>query len=159
MATINLSLLRLIMQRLDLALPYRFGAKLPLAASPEDLARRQPPVDCSGFTRYLVYHASRHSLLLPDGSVAQADFCRRTGYHRVTAYSHLLLPAVRADSSRLFLCFRPRAGSRANHVWLVSRGYTLESRGGLGVCAFPAASLGLHSDIQVYELPTGRMTT
>ena len=111
---------------------YKFGAKAPsLDADTEDC----PFLDCSGFTRFAIAKASEQRVIIPDGSVAQHDWCDESDFRRLAHYSDCGYAAH--DPRRWFMAFlEPHAG-RAGHVWLVNAGKTRESCGSLGVASRP----------------------
>lgn len=119
------------------------------------LAKEGIPCDCSGFARYIVYHASGGSLLLPDGSFNQADWCVADDLHQVAHYSDLSRPDVRHDPSHLFIAFLPARRTKPGHVWLVTAGLTFESYSPRGVATPPQQrrQLSLRPRLRASHLP------
>lgn len=135
---------------------YRLGAKWDLRLGLNDILRDQPPVDCSGYVRWLLYKAG---LWLPDGSQTQWAYVRDVLQWRAVEYKNLRY--TEADPTRLFIAFKKRvyrAGqlSAHGHVWLVHAGATIESASGLkGVGSRPWRHLyGMAS--ACYEVPVAR---
>lgn len=109
-------------RRLD-HVKYRFGAKASFSTKPEHIKE----IDCSGYARYEVFHATSGEVKMPDGSANQRDWCEDQGLRRLARYSDVQYAAH--DPSRLFICFvRPLPGV-AGHVWFVHQGKTYESHG------------------------------
>lgn len=104
---------------------YLLGAKPSLDALPASIRNS----DCSGWFRYLLYHASLHALTLPEGSVEQHEWCIDQSLQQVNYLS------VGEISSRLLACFIDPATSPGGigHVFLSHGGQTLECYGGHGV--------------------------
>ncbi len=114
-------------------IPYGFGAK---AKSLSMLPEKMESIDCSGEVRYLIAQGSKQSLIIPDGSVTQREWCEV----HLREVNYLDLPM--ADSSRLFIAFITpfkNGCGRVGHVWLVGKfdadwsPDTIESYGGHGV--------------------------
>ncbi len=114
---------------------YGFGEKFEDISQVSQVAQ---PVDCSGYHRWLIYHASAATRVLPDGSINQRDYYRSRHFPRVP-YS-----VARADrTGSLYACgFEPKA-KRAGHIWFMRDGRTMESCGGVGVTSRSAATLVL----------------
>jgi hypothetical protein len=110
---------------------YLLGAKPAMDKVPAQIKVS----DCSGWSRYLVYHASQHQLLLPEGSVQQHEWADRNGLHPVS-----FADAVKYGSvSRLFLCFivPETQPDKIGHVYMLhgcgEKARTMECYGGHGV--------------------------
>lgn len=123
-------LLELCGQLMDGHISYGMGAK----AKSLDLEPSQiKSIDCSGFTRYLIYKASGGQIKMVDGSDEQRDWCKKHGL-RSQKYSEV---AGLSDGC-LRIAFIPRTYKNGKsvppygHVWLVMDGQTIESRGGKG---------------------------
>lgn len=114
---------------------YGLGAKArPLAIQAAQLVA----IDCSGFVRWAIYHASvawinahgdhaAYPLIIPDGSVVQHDWIDSAGFRRCELVDGRLL-----DDQLRIAFLRPRDGGGIGHVMLLQNGYTLESFGGTG---------------------------
>ena len=96
--------------------PYVFGAKPELDADPSEIQGS----DCSGFSRYLAYHSTYHSLILPEGSAQQEEWCA----------SNLEDCGYLDSVNGAIIAFHE--GSGIGHVWFVIHGLTLECYGGHG---------------------------
>lgn len=105
---------------------YGMGSKAHEPFSfPPDFTR----IDCSGFVRWLIFHATGGQVLIPDGSYIQADDFQKYGFKK-----GLYADAANKDN-HVRICFhRPggRGGDGIGHVWIVLNGETLESYGGHG---------------------------
>lgn len=104
---------------LDGHISYRLGAKARLDAEPSTITH----LDCSGFVRYLLYQASDKSLLLPDGSWIQREWCQKQKLEPVNYAT-----AAECDGW-LRIAFIDPKPNKAGHVWLIRNGQTLESHG------------------------------
>src|SRR5262245_61608512 len=122
-------LLELCAALMDGHIEYSMGAKArPLTADPADIK----VIDCSGFTRYLIYRATDGQVNMPDGSDEQNAWCKRRSL-RSEKYMHV----AGLKDGNLRIAFIPREYkdgklARAGHVWLVMDGKTLESHGSRG---------------------------
>lgn len=125
---------------------YGLGRKISLSVSPEDAVGRS--VDCSGWVRYLLYHASGKLFVLTDGSVQQHDQIRELGFKKSTPQS-----AKRHDGA-LRIAFLPRSASasKIGHVALILDGQTLESHGGTGPDSRAWTGNGWQALTEVYVL-------
>ena len=103
---------------------YELGAKPAFDAEPSAIRSS----DCSGWSRYLIYHGSNHALALPEESWQQHEWCEDQGLQKVNYV------AVGAISSRLLACFIDPATSPGGigHVFLSHGGQTIECYGGHG---------------------------
>lgn len=106
----------------ELGVPYKFGAKAAMTATPADLKKG---IDCSGYVQWLVHQAS--GKLMPSGSVLQRSWCRKMGFKSYGKLGYLANCLLK--DHRLRIAFF--AGS-PGHVWLVLDGQTIESYGGHG---------------------------
>ncbi len=112
-------LLELSAELMDGHVKYVFGAKPLLTKSAADVTE----ADCSGFVRYLLYHASDKRVKMPSGSWTQEDWCKKSG-----------LPAVEYSTAALSdgwlrIAFLPKKDGHPRHVWLILNGQTIESHG------------------------------
>ena len=83
-------------------------------------------VDCSGFSRWALYHLSGDKVAVPDGSVQQHQWFHANGFDTCpVADGHLTDGALR-------IFFLPPVGKEAGHVMLVFNGMTYESHGSAG---------------------------
>lgn len=122
---------------------YGFGAKAEGGSDPRNGRRwnrdsthhLSTPVstienlDCSGLIRYEAFQASGGDLVLPDGSQAQLDWCRKNwkqvGYGFCENRDNVLRIA--------FMTPGVHGVGSIGHVWWIFNGNTLESYGGHGV--------------------------
>jgi hypothetical protein len=108
---------------LDGHIGYSLGAKAPsLDCAPADISQ----LDCSGFSRYLLYQATDKQIMLPDGSSNQLSWCKTNRLAKV-AYSN-----AASYDGWLRIAFIEPNKKRAGHVWFVLNGMTLESHAGKG---------------------------
>lgn len=107
---------------MDAGVTYELGAKVsPLSLQ----AGEFKSVDCSGFVRWAIYHAS--GVLLPDGSANQHDWFASQGFKQST------LDAGTLNDNAVRIAFLTAAdGGGTGHVVLITGGKTLESHGGHG---------------------------
>lgn len=110
---------------LDLKVFYDFGGKFKDIT---DFTPAEKGVDCSGFIRWFLYHASNGAVLFPDGSVNQNEWCKHLKLPRFT-YGIAALNRTGAA----FICFKPPTKGKAGHVWIIRNGRTIESYGGKGI--------------------------
>lgn len=105
---------------------YKLGAKASLQASPSSIKA----IDCSGWFRYHIFHATGQTW--PDGSQAQLAFARQH-LRKLNKYSDVHFAAQ--DPKRLFVGFlSPKPNSQwPRHVWEIYKGRTMESCSSLGV--------------------------
>lgn len=115
----------------EAGIDYSLGAKPAFEKTPDQIRVS----DCSGWSRYLLYHATDHALVLPEGSAEQHEWCDSKGLHKVT-YAN----AVQYGSpSRLFICFivPETQPDGIGHVWMLhgqgEQARTVECYGGHGV--------------------------
>jgi len=103
---------------------YELGAKASqLTAIPPDYDH----IDCSGWVRAAVAVATEGSLILPDGSVNQNDWCGAHDLKR-SRYAACSL----CDGLTRIAFIRPSLEHEIGHVYLCRNGRTLESWGGHG---------------------------
>ena len=117
---------------------YKLGAKAP-EHSGQKYAFDYPPtfgsIDCSGFFRYAVYHATNGALLVPDGSANQNDWAGQQGFkHSGPSVAHAAYQSVGGNKDGyLRACFcRASPAEPIGHVWFALNAFTLESHGGVG---------------------------
>lgn len=102
---------------------YKLGAKAGVKKDMNTITT----IDCSGFTRYVLYHATGGKLNLVGGSVMQKSAMEKSKYKSV-----VYATAASSDWT-LRIAFIPNNKNGVfRHVWLVLNGKTLESRGGKG---------------------------
>ncbi|MDQ3332216.1 MAG: hypothetical protein M3552_16460, partial [Planctomycetota bacterium] len=78
---------------------------------------------CSGFVRYLLYHASDKRVKIAAGSWHQEEWCKNSGLPKVE-YSTAGL-----SDGWLRIAFLPKKNGNPRHVWLILNGLTIESHG------------------------------
>lgn len=114
---------------------YGLGAKdpTPKATLPIDFDR----IDCSGFVRQIIRHATNGGVILPDGSWAQSEWCKNYKTPEPEAatlepieYKNLNVEAF--GPTRVVIAFYRPVGDAVGHVWLVHKGVTYESHGKAG---------------------------
>jgi len=146
-------------QLLDGHIKYGYGSKAALSATPSEIKE----IDCSGFTRYLIYHATDKRVTMVQGSDEQHAWCKKQKleaqkYHEA---------ASRKDGV-LRIAFMPRLYDsnkklkRAGHVWLIHHGMTIESRGHKGPSRRPWDTSILKKEVggcyalaKLYQLTAG----
>lgn len=98
---------------------YKLGEKVwhPSNTEPEDVDE----LDCSGFTRYLLYKTTSPQEDCPSGSHKQESWFRKEGFQEVgyATEAHKIDNKVR-------IAFRDRTRSKIRHVWFVLNGWTIE---------------------------------
>lgn len=121
---------------------YRLGAKLGLGIPPARARESAGAIDCSGFTRWVLHHASNGHLSLSGGTMSQRTQLEALGYEPVPT-EEIATRQLREDQ-HLRIGFRgteyarnadgsyARDGDRlvveeVGHVWLVIDGMTFES--------------------------------
>jgi hypothetical protein len=141
---------------------YGYGAKASHLSDTPDMISR---IDCSGFSRWALFHATDGALILPDGSQAQREWCEQKAkageLHQVSSYVNA---ARYMNNQRLFICFiKPFANGcgSVGHVFFLLNtdadfaAETLESCGGRGVCSRPWDTGVLRREFyNAFELPT-----
>lgn len=125
----------------DAGVSYQLGAKAnPLSAQ----AGEFDAIDCSGFVRWLIFHATGQEI--PDGSVHQHDWAIQHGCKQSTfADAH-------SDDDLIRIAFLVPAGGKPGHVVLILNGYTMESHGGAGPDRRAWGSCSWMSRMAVYVL-------
>lgn len=140
-------LVTLTLQMQHQPVTYALGAKAPSLSAPRTAIRQ---IDCSGFVRYALYHATSaagHPYVLADGSVCQHDEIAARGF------KHSSVDAGRLADGALRIAFlSPGDGGGVGHVVLILGGRTLESHGGLGVDRRPWTGEGWQGRCAVYCL-------
>ncbi len=120
---------------LTLGVKYGFGSKFG------DITMWTPPekrVDCSGFIRWGIYHASGGTVTAPDGSWNQKEWCIKEGFQRVH------YDAARTDRRGfVYLAGYSPKKWRAGHIWFCRNGISWESHGGKGIAVRNASTLVL----------------
>ena len=118
------------------------GVGYTLGAKADDHGRdllQNPPrygaIDCSGWVRAAVGVATGGTLILPDGSVCQNEWCGRQGLKRSDR------EALSLRDGRTRIAFiRPSTAHPVGHVFLARDGRTLESYGGHGPGSRPVTT-------------------
>lgn len=123
MSTIQLNKLRAIYATLKSQnVSYKMGAKAnPLTLKPNQIQK----LDCSGFSRYAVFNATAPAITIPEGTWAQDDYCKNTGWKAVN-----YVDVGQGKPDELFIAFESDA---PGHVWFINKGMTMECHGGVGV--------------------------
>ena len=98
------------------------------AAFSEDAAN-VTALDCSGYTKFILYKASEGKIKLPGGSWNQNDWCKKQGL-KTEVYKKA---AGKSDNILRLGYFKKTAKMNYGHIWLVLNGQTLESHGSRGV--------------------------
>jgi cell wall-associated NlpC family hydrolase len=146
---VDLSLLDAVYKNMAHRVQYGFGDKAPSLDCDSHVIRT---IDCSGFVRYAIARATGQATIMPDGSVAQHDWCEAVGLRQLSRYSDVQY--AKEDPARLFVAFIEPCGPRPGHVWMVRAGKTMESHGGVGVDSRHWNHLALvRSACAAYELP------
>lgn len=148
---IDLALMKTLFDRTRGRVKYRLGAKCALDADSATITH----IDCSGFSRWILYRASDGAIKMPDGSQAQLEWVRVQHWHKLASYWDV--QHARKDPSRLFIAFlSPKPGNAwPRHVWYVQAGVTMESHGSGGVNSRPWDELNLRGCKACFEVPTG----
>lgn len=104
---------------------YLMGGKAhELDTVPLDVSR----IDCSGFARWLLYHATRGKLLLPDGSCIEDQALALDGFKKTDPANCAL------HDGHVRVCIHLADDKDGTgHIWIVLNGVTYESHGGRGV--------------------------
>lgn len=130
---------------------YSLGAKAqPLALQAASLMA----LDCSGFVRWAIYHASlmlpdtdiAYAFKLPDGSVQQHEWCDAQKLERSPVGEGSL-----SDGVLRIAFLTPQDGGGIGHVMLIQDGFTLESHGGVGPDRRKWLSVPFMAKCQVYK--------
>lgn len=116
---------------------YGLGAKIvPLSLQGPDLigttekGAKAKEVDCSGFVRWALYHATTatgEALAIPDGSATQHEWFEHLGF-KTSGYDASLV----LDNVIRIGFLTPESGGGIGHVVLALNGKTLESHGSHG---------------------------
>ena len=139
------SLLHLMALCVAAGIRYLMGGKArDITAVPLDVSR----IDCSGFARWLLYHATHGALLLPDGSCNEGDALAKFGFKPSNPANCALL-----DGHVRVCVHEADDKDGTGHIWLVLNGVTLESHGGVGVSS-RAWNVMLSSGYRLNELAT-----
>lgn len=118
-----------------------------IGTNPQNGERRKG-IDCSGFTRWAIYHATGGKLLIPDGSVMQHEWADRIGLTKLTPKD-----GHASDGSVMIAFLAPEATHEGiGHVLLTSGGETFESHGGKGPDSRDWGALPWMSQMAVYLL-------
>lgn len=132
-------------------LRYRLGAKIdPLdLQAPELVANHIGEVDCSGFVRWVIYHATGQpaNFDFPDGSVQQHEWIEAKGF-KLSTYED----AHNDDGIVRIAFLTPEDGGGVGHVLLIVNGQTCESHGSHGPDHRVWGSEGWMQKMAVYVL-------
>lgn len=148
---VDLALMKTLFDRTRGRVKYRLGAKCALDADSHTITK----IDCSGFSRWILYRASDGAIKMPDGSQMQLAWVRDQGWRKLVDYSDV--QHAEEDPSRLFIAFlSPKPGNAwPRHVWLVVAGKTMESHGSGGVNSRPWNTPALRGCKKCFEVPIG----
>ncbi len=131
---------------MDADVKYGLGSKdlTPRSTLPIDFKR----IDCSGFLREIIFHASGLKALIPDGTWVQRDWFERMGY-KESSFENTLL-----KDEYVRICFKISKGKGdIGHTWLTYKGKSYESHSGRGPGVRDAATPSLKKICQyVYVL-------
>lgn len=126
---------------------YDFGAKCPeksLGKLPIPFSK----IDCSGYVRSAIAHASAGKIITPDGSWNQGAWLQAHGY-KITDHENCQL----IDNHLRICVHHSDTLDETGHVWFVLNGKTMESWGGHGPGSRPWNS-PLHSGVTLNRLAT-----
>lgn len=128
MSRVSRAILRLLWSHVAGRVTYLLGAKAPALDCDSALIHQ---IDCSGFVRWFLARASLGTVILPDGSFAQLQWCldnklQRQNYEQDAGRVDNVLRIHFLTEARAAAVGRP--GDR--HVWLTLNGVTYESHGG-----------------------------
>ena len=138
---------------IDQGVTYKMGAKAePLGVDESTIEQ----LDCSGFARLVVFHATKaagEAVEMPDGSANQHAWCDQQGF-KVSDFDagHLQDNAIRIA----FLS--PADGGGVGHVMLIVNGLTCESHGSKGADRRAWGSSGFMQKCSVYVLTPAAST-
>lgn len=124
---------------------YKMGAKPPhIEAVPIGTDKS----DCSGYMRWLLYHATHGALLLPDGSWNEYAALLKDGFKPSLAAN------AAAHDGHVRVCIHVADNrDETGHIWTVVNGVTYECYGGHGVGS-RAWNATLSSGYRLDELAT-----
>ena len=110
--------------RKDGHIKYSLGSKPALSADPSAIKSS----DCSGFVRYLLYHASGMTLDIDPrgGTYWQNEWCKE---HKLDAVDY---STAALGDGWLRIAFIHGGTGKIGHVWLILGGQTIECHGGVG---------------------------
>jgi len=112
----------------DAGWTYGFGAKVnSISAQAASVGVGGRKVDCSGFTRWAIFHACT-GLLVPDGSANFHSWCIATGFKPSTPDAMLL----KDGAIRVAFLAPGDTPSGIGHVLFAANALTYESHGGKG---------------------------
>ena len=122
---------------------YGYGSKAP-EHSGQKYVFDYPPtftaIDCSGFSRWSLYHATGGALLIPDGSANQNDWAGKQGLkHYGPDKAHTAYQSIGGNKDnylRMAFC-RASPAETIGHVWFLRNAFTIESHGGGGPSSRP----------------------
>lgn len=126
---------------------YRLGGKAPKLTA-DSATIRGLGIDCSGYVRWILHRATGDELVIPDGSVQQAEWADSVGLKRSTVEACALLDGV------VRMAQLPPTASRSGvgHITLILDGQTIESRGGAGPDRRPWTGEGWQALVNVWGL-------
>lgn len=103
---------------------YKLGGKVNKLTADSSVVRSLG-IDCSGYIRWILCRSTHDQLVMPDGSVQQADWLDAVGFKVST------VEACKLEDDVLRIAqYRPQSG--VGHISLVFNGNTIESHGGTG---------------------------
>jgi len=128
---------------------YKLGGKVNRLNADSSVVRAMG-IDCSGYVRWILHRSTHDELVMPDGSVQQADWLDDMGFKRSSIEACKL-----KDGVLRIVQYRPTSG--IGHIALVLNGETIESHGGTGPDSRPWTGIGWQGACRVWCLtaPTG----
>lgn len=111
---------------------YLLGGKASPLSKPASSIKS---IDCSGYVRYMLYHAA-DGIVIPDGSWNQRDYIERNGLTQVDYRA-----AAKERDDTLYIAFatpHTNGVGKVGHVWFVLNGKTYESYSSKGVGSLAA---------------------
>jgi hypothetical protein len=124
---------------------YGLGAKVPLDTDSTDMPGLA--VDCSGYVRWLIYKATKGTVVMPDGSWIQHEWIRDRGFKKSSVDAANL-----RDGAVRIAFLSPQDGGGIGHVALILNDSTLESHGGTGPDSRPWTGERWQARCSVYVL-------
>lgn len=108
-------------------------------------------VDCSGYTRWLIWHASSGRVTFVDGSAQQHEQAEHAGFKRSSVEAGKM-----RDGALRIAFLSPEDGGGVGHVALLLNGSTIESHGHHGPDSREWTGEGWQAKTAVYVLTAPR---